>query len=96
MYLFWTLWGIDALVSLILVFFFFVGLSDGTVSSYNIYLWLVILFGMTVVMVGSYLLFTYQYSLIAKLLLSLVAIPSILYGLLMGLMILAGNSSGWK
>ncbi len=37
MILFWILWGIDAIVALIAVYFFIVGLSDGSVSSFNIF-----------------------------------------------------------
>ena len=40
---FWILWGIDAIVGAIAVAFFFIGIADGSVSSFNIALWLVIL-----------------------------------------------------
>jgi hypothetical protein len=39
------LWGFDLLIALVVVFFFFWGLSDGTVSAFNIGLWLVLLLG---------------------------------------------------
>lgn len=81
MSLFLTLWGIDALIALILVYFFFVGLGDGTVSLNNIVLWLILLIGMAAVLLGSYWLFTHQYTVIAILLLSLVTVPSLFYGL---------------
>ncbi|AUD01398.1 osmoprotectant transporter permease [Spirosoma pollinicola] len=96
MYLFWTLWGIDALIAITLVYFFFIGLGDGTVSSFNILLWLMILVGLAALLVGGYWLFTHQYAVLAKLLLALLAVPGLLYGLFMGLMLLGGNSSGWK
>ncbi|GAB3782921.1 hypothetical protein GCM10028818_39780 [Spirosoma horti] len=96
MYLFWTFWGIDALVAATLVYFFFVGLGDGTISSYNIFLWLIILLGMAAVLLGGYWLFAHQYTILAKLLVSLIAIPGILYGLFIGLMLMGGNASGWK
>ena len=51
--LFRTLWGFDALIAAIFVFFFFWGLADGTVSSFNIVLWLAILAGLAGVLVGS-------------------------------------------
>ncbi|QMW00358.1 osmoprotectant transporter permease [Spirosoma foliorum] len=95
MYLFWILWGIDAFVALICLYFFFIGLGDGTVSSSNIVLWLVILSGLAVVLLGGYWLSSHQHAVIAKLLLAILAIPSLLYGLFMGLMIMGGNS-GWK
>jgi hypothetical protein len=40
--LFRLLWAIDALVAAILAYFFFVGIADGSVSSFNIGLWLLI------------------------------------------------------
>ncbi len=95
MYLFWILWGIDALVAFILVFFFFVGLGDGTVSSGNSMLWLVLLMGMGALLLGGYWLFTHQYPIAATILVALLAVPSLLYGLFM-LLMLSGNNSGWK
>ncbi len=35
MILFWILWGIDFIVALIAVYFFIVGLGDGSVTSFN-------------------------------------------------------------
>lgn len=93
MYLFWSLWSIDALVALIIIVFFLIGLSDGSVSSFNIVLWLVILIGLAAVLLGSYWLFMHQYPIVAQLLLASLAIPSLLYGLLMLLML--GNTN-WK
>jgi ABC-type phosphate transport system permease subunit len=90
MYLFWTLWGIDAFVALVLVYFFFIGLGDGSVSSFNSGIWLVILSSLTAVLVGGYWLFSHQHTVMANLLLALLAVPSILYGLFM-LLILITN-----
>jgi hypothetical protein len=42
-WLFWILWGFDALVALGFLYFFFIGLADGSVSSFNITLWMGIL-----------------------------------------------------
>ena len=95
MYLFWILWSIDALITLVLVFFFFIGLGDGTVSSDNGILWLVLLIGLTALLLGGYWLSTHQYRLAATLLMALLAVPGILYGLFMLLMV-SGNNSGWK
>lgn len=96
MYLFWTLWGIDALVALICIYFFFIGLGDGTVSSFNIVLWLFMLSSLATVLLGGYWLFSHQHTVLANLLVALLAIPSVLYGLFMGMMLIGGNSSGWK
>lgn len=95
MYLFWFFWGIDALIALVLVYFFFVGIDDGSVSSYNIVLWVILLIGMVALLLGGYWLFSHQHPIIAKLLMALLAVPGLLYGLFMGLL-LTGNNSGWK
>jgi hypothetical protein len=50
---FWLFWGFDALVAAVVVFFFLWGLSDGTVSSFNIALWLGMLVGVAGVVFGS-------------------------------------------
>ena len=50
---FWFLWGVDALTALIAVYFFFVGLADGTVSSFNIGIWTVLLLALGGVVLGS-------------------------------------------
>lgn len=81
MYVFWTLWGIDALAALILVSFFFVGLSDGSVSEDNMVIWLLLLVGAAALLGGGYWLFTHQQAVAAKLVLALLAIPTLLYGL---------------
>lgn len=50
---FWLLWGFDALIAAVFVFFFLWGIVDGTVSSFNILLWLGILGGLGVVVGGG-------------------------------------------
>lgn len=41
--IFWTLWSVNAATAAIVVYFFLAGAADGSVSSYNIGLWLGIL-----------------------------------------------------
>ena len=50
---FWILWGFDALIAAVFLFFFFWGLADGSVSSFNIVLWLGILAALAGVLAGS-------------------------------------------
>ncbi len=50
MILFWILWGIDAVVTLVALYFFFIGLSDGSVSSFNGGLWMGMLLGLAVIL----------------------------------------------
>ena len=79
---FWILWGFDALVSLIVVYFFFVGLSDGSVSSRNMGMWLLLLLGVAVLMGGTLLLRQTNFTWLAKLILAIVALPAFGYGLI--------------
>jgi hypothetical protein len=79
--LFWTLFGIDGAVALVVLFFFLAGLGDGSVSSFNIGLWLAILAVFAAVLGGVLLLKSNGYVTFANLLLLTLAIPGLLYGL---------------
>jgi hypothetical protein len=85
---FWILWGIDAVLSLIVLYFFFVGLVDGSVSSFNMGLWLLILLGVGAVMLGSLWLKSNQYLIVSKIVLSIMALPGVLYGLFILILLL--------
>jgi hypothetical protein len=50
---FWFPWAVNAVVAAIVVYFFFVGLADGSVSSFNIVLWLCVLAVVAGEVVGS-------------------------------------------
>lgn len=75
---FWILWGFDALIALVVVYFFIVGLLDGSVSSYNLLIWGILLVVVALVMLGSLWLKSIHQLLIAKILLWLFATPGIL------------------
>lgn len=77
MKLFWTLWILDAIAALIVLYFFFVGLSDGTVTSRNARLWAVFLVVIAGVLGGSYYFFTHGQLKTAYFILSLLAIPAV-------------------
>lgn len=79
MVIFKIMWGVDALVSLIILYFFFVGLGDNTVSNRNIGIWLLLLGIVVVVMAGSIWLRTHHYNIAAKLLLLVIFIPALLF-----------------
>ena len=81
MTLFWILWGWDALIALVFVVFFFWGLADGTVSEFNILLWLVILAALGAVLGGSSWLRSAGHQRFAKLVLLSLAIPGLLVAL---------------
>ena len=82
MLIFWILWGFDALVALIVLYFFIVGLGDGTVRASNRRLWAGILFGLVVILGGSWLLQSVGLFGIAYTLLSLLAFPAFGYFLI--------------
>ena len=81
MKLFWTLYGIDAVVALIVLFFFVAGLGDGSVSSFNILLWLALLVGLAAILGGGWLLKTKGRHQLACGILSILPVPGLLFGL---------------
>jgi len=76
--LFRFVWGVDALIAAIFVGFFFWGLADGTVSSFNIVLWLGILAGLAGILGGSHRLESKGHTRPAVGLLLILAIPGFL------------------
>ena len=89
MILFWIFLGIDALVALVVLYFFIVGLGDGSVSSFNGLLWLGILTGLAAVMGGGWMLKVSGQLKTAKILLSVVAVPAVLFFLFFLLLFLS-------
>ncbi|SDM17642.1 osmoprotectant transporter permease [Siphonobacter aquaeclarae] len=87
MIFFRILWGIDAVVALVIIYFFFVGIGDGSVSSFNMGLWLLILSVLAIVLGGSLWLRRKQQPVLANLLLLVVAVPGVLYGLFVLLLV---------
>lgn len=88
---FWIPWGIDAVVAIIVVCFFFVGLADGSVSSFNIGLWLMILSGLASVMGGSLWLKSAGRSGLAMFLLLIPAVPAVLYATFLAAVLIGGR-----
>ena len=86
---FWILWGFDTVIAFVFLFFFLVGIADGSVSSFNIGLWLVILVGLIAVVGGSLTLHLHQRTGLAIWLVLLLAVPGLLAGLFfLGLIVL--------
>ncbi|MVM37081.1 osmoprotectant transporter permease [Spirosoma sp. HMF3257] len=88
MNIFWILWGIDGIIALIFFYFFFVGIADGSVSSYNGGLWFFMLIALSAILIGGYWLQTHQHEVGAKILLSVLAVPGLLCGLFFLILIL--------
>lgn len=76
--MFRVMWGLDALVASVPLYFFLVGLTDGSVSSFNILLWAVLLFFLAAILVGSVLLRSHGHRIAAWITLLLLAVPGLL------------------
>ena len=85
---FWLLFGIDALVALVVAYFFFVGLADGSVSSFNMTLWLALIGGVAGVLGGGWMLRAMGRPRAANGVLALLAVPGFLFGLFILLLII--------
>jgi hypothetical protein len=79
--IFRTLLGIDIIAALIVACFFVIGLADGSVSSFNMQLWLGCLTGIVAVLVGGLLLNAKGKTILAIVVLLILAAPSAIYGL---------------
>jgi hypothetical protein len=85
---FWILWGFDALVACVVLYFFVVGLWDGSVRAFNIGLWMAVLLAVGAVLVGSILLKYGGFTVAAWILMAFMALPSLLFGLFFLVLIL--------
>lgn len=94
MILFSVFWGIDAIATAVALYFFFIGLADGSVSSYNILLWLVLLMILAGVLVGSFMLKSGGKLLAAKIIAGFLAIPSLL--VLLFFIVLLSSDVRWN
>ena len=79
MTLFRILFAIDALVALVVLYFFVAGLGDGSVSSFNGGLWAGLLLTIAVVLGGGFALNTNGYRRSARAVLAILAVPGLLY-----------------
>ena len=86
---FWFLWGIDALTALVAVYFFFVGLADGSVSSFNMGLWSGLLLGLGVVVFGSLALRSAGREAWARALVVALAVPALGIGFFFAVLLLS-------
>lgn len=89
--LFRMLWWIDVIAAAIAVAFFFIGIADGSVSSFNIALWAALLAGIAVVVLGSRALARHGHRWPAIGLAALLAIPTLLYGLMIVIFMASGT-----
>lgn len=81
--IFWLLWGFDALIGAVIVYFFVSGLAKGSVSSFNMGLWLALLLGLAGILGGGLALRAAGRASVAIPLLLLLAVPAVLAGVLL-------------
>ena len=67
-----------SLALLVALYFFGIGLADGTVSSFNIVMWLALLGGLSGIVGGGWLLNTRGHRGAAMMVLAIVGVPAIL------------------
>jgi len=84
--------GIDLLICAIVIVFFFVGLADGSVSSFNIGIWIIIYVVLAAIMFGSLGLKKSGYPVLGTILLLVLAVPGLLSGLFLFLFVVSGSS----
>lgn len=86
------LFAIDAIAAAILLFFFSWGLSDGTVSSFNLHIWLAMLGGVGLVLAGGLWFGARREYLPGGLVLAILALPCAAFALFfLALVILQPN-----
>lgn len=76
---FWVLFAFDAVLAAVLMAFFFIGIGDGSVSSFNIGLWLALLAAAGAILGGSLMLNARNHSRMAIALLLIPALPGLTY-----------------
>lgn len=92
MVLYWILLAIDGAAALVALYFFFIGLADGSVSSFNAGIWLALLGGLGAVIGGGLALNAAGRRRAACALLSVLAVPAFGSGLLiLALIVLQPN-----
>ncbi|MCP4373166.1 MAG: osmoprotectant transporter permease [Deltaproteobacteria bacterium] len=90
--LFWVFFGIDGLICIIVVGFFFIGLIDGSVSSFNFGIWITIWAALAVIVAGSLWLKMFGYPVFGTILLLVLAVPGLICGLILFLTIVTNTS----
>jgi hypothetical protein len=85
--IFRIVWAFDAFVAAVFAYFFVKGLSVGTVSSFNLGLWLGILGGFAAVLAGGWFAHYKGRTWLALVLLALPAVPALLYLLFIAFLI---------
>lgn len=88
---FWIPWIIDSVIAVVFLYFFVVGLLDGSVSSSNMRLWAAVLLGLGCVMGGSLWLKFANHLNLAMALLLVPAVPAVIFVSLMVIAFVSGE-----
>jgi hypothetical protein len=88
--MFRMLWGVDVVAALIALAFFVIGIDDGTVSSFNMMLWIALLAGLAVIVFGSNALQARGQRGLAFILAAVLAVPLLLACLFFALLLVSG------
>lgn len=91
---FWILWVFNALMAAVPVYFFLDGLSDGSVNNDNIGIWMIMLFVIVLLLGGTMWLKNKNQLVVARVILIITAIPSILAILFLAIVI--GSDTRWN
>lgn len=91
MLFFRILMGLSIAAASVVVYFFIIGLADGSVSSFNMGLWLGLLAAVALVIGGGIALRRKGRTALANAVLAILAAPAALYGLFMLSVILLGE-----
>jgi hypothetical protein len=83
-----TILAFDTLVALVIAYFFVIGLADGSVSSFNMGLWLGLLALTAAVLVGGWMLSARGKRAVAIVLLMVLFVPGFLYALFLLLVVI--------
>ncbi len=75
---FWILWIFNAVMSLVPLYFFIVGLGDGSINNDNMGMWLIIMLVIAAILGGSYWLKESDHLTAAKVILGIATIPSVI------------------
>jgi hypothetical protein len=78
MTIFWIIWGFNVLACLVPIYFFFWGLTDGTVDENNILIWLLIFTAIGISILGSYAAYSSHHLKLAIALCQIITIPACL------------------
>ena len=83
---------VDVLICIITLVFFVIGLADGSVSSFNIGIWVIAMAVLAVIMAVGFTLKQHGHPVIGTIVLLILAVPGLLYVLFIVLFVVSGAS----